>query len=558
MNFSITRFFAFLALCVPLIHASSSLATTDHDDGSGRNDKKDDASFQFRRISKKREKRDHIISLVPRLLIGTLNAVDRAHNNRKLQGTGKKGIYKFIDNFSNHRRKLTNNINNVLKKHLLKSSISTKNAVIRGKTLLQGRRDQRDLALSDVIDAYQDTATAAADLFEDFVAEDGFSFDEFETPPVFCSEYSIAGSEDCTQALRALGSLVRTVLMNPPVLYDMGYFVMYNMFMLPWEHILDWEKLRVYLNSIPKDDLYAAIVTEIDSILSDMSENYEDYIPDVYRGIYTELFEDVLGLSSPINFNEMVHSIITDIDPSLTEYSHEIDEVIDEVHSEICYILSLEAVHMDFTSDCDGEYDLLKVPFCVSEEFKAEHNDNAFFGGNGTTWSEGYWNEELGYYVSGQDVSCSLTGKFSYVYEDVITAGHETPRDKFLFKIRPNGALLLKPCKFLAKRDDVTRSQLCDGEIETNGFAFGGEISMAAEACPSICCLIPEDPDNTWVKKKESIEDFVVKPAVVKTCDVLKGLSDAAIERSCKKNFFSDYANSAYIACPETCGLCPN
>ncbi len=44
----------------------------------------------------------------------------------------------------------------------------------------------------------------------------------------------------------------------------------------------------------------------------------------------------------------------------------------------------------------------------------------------------------------------------------------------------------------------------------------------------------------------------------MKTCEVLKGPSYGKIRKSCRKSFFSDDANAAYIACLETCGLCPS
>ncbi len=70
------------------------------------------------------------------------------------------------------------------------------------------------------------------------------------------------------------------------------------------------------------------------------------------------------------------------------------------------------------------------IPFCVSEDYRAKHNDGTFFEGSGAPSSSDadHWGPD----VSGQDdVSCSLTGKF--------WDGHETTKDQFLFMIDPNG-----------------------------------------------------------------------------------------------------------------------
>lgn len=566
MRFSLSRSFALAALWISAIAAGSKVVTTTED------------GVPSLEQTRRKTKRDKIIALVPRLLTTTANIIEKVNTSQKYNIKEKKGLAKIVDNFSNKRRNLAKNVKKAVHKQLLKSSVNTKKAVMKGNKIGKnlgliggGRKNQRHLALSDVLEAYKDMVREAANLFEDFVAQDDFSYDEFESPPEFCAINSLSASEDCTQALRSAGTLARTVLMNPVVVYDMIRFVADQMFLLPWEHILDWNELREYLNSIPKTDFYSAVLTEIDALLSDMAEDYMEHMPDVYREVYVEFFDYLIELDSPITFNEIIYSIMTIVDPNF-EYFEEVDEAIDTIHPEVCYALTLEPVHIDFLSDCDGEKNLSKIPFCVSQEFKAENNGKAFYDEVGETWINGVWvdgewvDEEWkdGYWEEGRNEECSLTGEFSFVYDvddlaiEVPTIDVETPNDRFFMRMKENGEIVTKPCKFLAKKEASFRSRICSLDAPDN---LPAGIAMASAACPSMCCTIAEHPSTNWLKKKETtkIDDkgtisFI--GAEIETCEWLKTRNDRLIQRFCSKKAFSDEANTAYIACPETCGIC--
>ena len=544
----------------------------------------------------------NVASIVSRLLISATKAGPSGsksyHGTKSQQGNDSSS--KTLSNLITKKRQ--NLASSTQKKRSVLKTLSKgpfKVSTI-AKTFLKSRSLGRSLGLlkrglePSWGDEYKEMADSAVDLFEDFVADGSFSFDEFISPPEFCSADSVSEESVCTDSIRAMMEMGKRVLRNPWTVLDMGMFMFSNLSLLPWDHILDYEKLRVFLNSIPKNDLYEALVDEIHSLLSEfVSEDYMSYLPEIYYTVYKEIIVNLAGLDSPVEFDEVLSSVLggsyyDDDYPSYAyddtidnhfgddanaaiddhfgddanaaiddhfedDFDDDIVAVIDEVHQEICYLLSLESVKIDFKSggacatDKLDSRDIAKVPFCVSKDFLAEHNGKEFF--------------EEDYYVpaefDGNSYQCPLIVQFSETYDLSDWAFDDTEEVElpinsfFAWESNKGGEpkSVFKDCKWLKNRPLEKRQQHC--AKASSGYA------TASEACPSTCCHHSEDGSNIWLKKKARYNaDGVMKSEVSKDCDWLKGQSLDDITKYCKKNAFSESSVPAYVACPETCGLC--
>ena len=482
----------------------------------------------------------NVASIVSRLLISAtkagLSGSKSYHGTKSQQGNDSSS--KTLSNLITKKRQ--NLASSTQKKRSVLKTLSKgpfKVSTI-AKTFLKSRSLGRSLGLlkrglePSWGDEYTEMADSAVDLFEDFVADGSFSFDEFISPPEFCSGDSFAEESVCTDSIRAMMEMGKKLLRNPWTVLDMGMFMFSNLSLLPWDHILDYEKLRVFLNSIPKNDLYEVLADELHSLLSEfVSEDYMSYLPEIYYSFYEEIILNLAGLDSPVEFDEVLSSVLggSDYDDNYPSYGYDdypsygyddtigdnfgddanaaIDDnfeddvnddivaAIDEVHQEICFLLSLESVKIDFksggacaTDKCDSR-DISKVPFCVSKDFLAEHNGKEFF--------------EEDYYVpqyDGNSYHCPLIVQFSETYDLSDWALDDTeevelPINSFFAWESSKGGepkSVFKDCKWLKNRPLEKRQQHC--AKASSGYA------TASEACPLTCCHHSEDGSNPcWI-----------------------------------------------------------
>ena len=137
------------------------------------------------------------------------------------------------------------------------------------------------------------------------------------------------------------------------------------------------------------------------------------------------------------------------------------------------------------------------------------------------------------------------------ITESTVNSCDETANFKASMK-QMNGKVLAKTCRWLKNRPVHWKKKYCE---KTTGF---GGYSPAVEVCPSSCCACEEDSDNVFLKKTRIDEKGFLK-IESKTCEWLSKASESAKNNHCSKKAAS-YAGGfppAYIACPETCGLCP-
>jgi hypothetical protein len=112
----------------------------------------------------------------------------------------------------------------------------------------------------------------------------------------------------------------------------------------------------------------------------------------------------------------------------------------------------------------------------------------------------------------------------------------EDPNQSFFFRTNPkNGNVMTES---LCKNDDAPE-----------------EFLTPSDACPSTCCHVVEDPQNVFLRRK-LINAQGIMTAQVQSCEWLDGQSQGTKTTLCKKKAGFDGYSPAYVACPETCGLC--
>lgn len=354
--------------------------------------------------------------------------------------------------------------------------------------------------------------------------------------------------------------MIQLVAYNPWVLLDIVMFTITNLSKLPWDYILNWSVIREFLHSIPKLELYSALIDWVHNLLKvSLNENYLEILPTAYMGLYISFVEGDEGgfnLGPSANFTEVISSLVemvfgeeggegnyygTDYYPGPSPVSRdgaEKEDIQEIVHSEICYVLSLEPVLMNVVGDCgDGPRTLSNVPFCVSQEFKDDIGEG-----------ENMFELAKSYYFDG----CTLTGHLT----DGETPGGEEPEriedpnQSFFFRGNPKkGNIATKPCKWLKTRNLGRRESLCENDNAPEDFL------TPSDACPSTCCHNVEDPQNMFLKRKVT-NNKGIPTANIQSCGWLEGQTQRAITAMCKKNVAFDGYPPAYVACPKTCGLC--
>lgn len=456
------------------------------------------------------------------------------------------------------------------KSHLVKSYFKIKNQFKpNNRKLLTSISTFARMLEPSFADAYQNTADETAVLFGEMLADyegscETCEIEDFLSPEEFCSpEVGIASADEevCTATNTAFIDLIKLVAYNPWVVVDIVMFTIINMSKLPWGYILDWSVLREFLHSIPKLELYSAFIDWVHNLLKDfLYENYLEMLPPYYMSFYLSFIEgdeEGLGLGQSADFKEVVSALVEmvfgeeggegfyyDTDnypgsppPPISGGTTMEEDIQEFVHSEICYVLSLEPVLMNMVGDCgDGPRTLSNVPFCVSQEFK-----------DGTGEGENVF--ELSQIYDGD--GCTLTGHFS----DSETIGNaperiEDPNQSFFFRTNPkNGNVITKPCKWLKDRNLGKRESLCENDDAPE------ELLTPSDACPSTCCHAVEDPQNVFLRRKV-INDKGIMTANIQSCGWLEGQSQGTITTFCKRKVAFDGYSPAYVACPETCGLC--
>jgi len=132
----------------------------------------------------------------------------------------------------------------------------------------------------------------------------------------------------------------------------------------------------------------------------------------------------------------------------------------------------------------------------------------------------------------------SLSGS-DYDYDDYpgVIMPIEDPNEIFYVKNKE------KNCKWLARLPLKKRSNLCMMNEAPEGYL------NAHEACPSVCCLRPENPDDS----------FLASPKQVQSCEWLAKLkNEDKLKKICRFTKVAEDVGPAFLACPETCGLCPS
>lgn len=374
-------------------------------------------------------------------------------------------------------------------------------------------------------DSYHHTATSTVHLFEEMVNDAGFSFDDFIDPEEFCTMFgSISDEMVCKDAIKSWMITVKNLLLHPWVVLDMINFVYENLLMLPWDHILNWDVMRDFLHSIPKEDMYADMIPQLRSMICsiDMDGNLcEDLLPLITVEAVVDLVhnEFEMDLHQPIDFHHVIAKMV-----DAEDHMQEVMETVSAIQHEACYITTLEEAKMDVMwTSREGKILIKNVPICLSADYMEAHSDKPLmdvspYGGD-----------------DGITMMVSLSDSDGTNPSDPMIP-IEDPNSMFWFNKKK------KNCKWLARVSPKKKDQLCKMNSAPEEFL------NPFEACPSVCCFRPEIPEDS----------FSVNPRVVKTCEWLEKFKDKErVKKMCRFSKVVNGVGPAFVVCPETCGICP-
>ena len=236
---------------------------------------------------------------------------------------------------------------------------------------------------------------------------------------------------------------------------------------------------------------------------------------------------------------------------------------------QVCYLKSFAGWYGNIQSSCDSlggqvfpidvfmnapffhrsilKYPLCKPSSCDANDIKALANLMASMGsaelyyGAKPKQGEGEGDAEI-------EIRPSLSNSCNeFVNEKAfIKKGGKPERKK-------NSGVKARTCRWIAQRPADKKAKYCD-KVDDGDSKFG----VASEICPTTCCSCAEDANNQFLKSLWIGDDGTTN-VVTRDCAWLQSIkNESKRNKYCKKRNAAYVGGlpPAYVACPETCGMC--